>query len=173
MKPKAFILIFLWLSLCNSLSISEESEKNIGKYQDNIIMRGWLKYFVYSPNSDLNEKPKTFFVNKKYFQQFEKAIPLNIIKPTVQKKDEFGSIGIPSQFHFFFVLTKKTLYVISARQVLFKILISKEKNRMKWQKLFKALKQNGSYHLKKKVILKEFFYFPNIFHKNYFGKMVN
>lgn len=120
MKLLELFFLIICVPFCKSIKISNENEKNLEtsfNTEENILMKGWLKYFVYSPKNEINEKPKSFFINKKYFQQFDAKNPLAIINPSNKNKDSFGSIDIPSQFHFFFVLTKKTLYVISARQV--------------------------------------------------------
>ena len=77
-----------------------------------ILMKGWLKFFAYVQTFNLNEKPHYFDINSAFFSQYSNNNSINN-----QQTDQFGSIEIPSKNHFFFVLTKESLFVISARRV--------------------------------------------------------
>ena len=113
-----FFCFFLTFSInCITTENESTSEKSLAQSESQtpIIMRGWLRYFVYNPNPEVKIKPNSFFVNKKYFIQFDNKNELNILNTNI--RDEIGYVHIPSKFHFFFVLSSDTLYVITARKV--------------------------------------------------------
>ena len=85
-------------------------EENI--FKKPILLKGWMKFFTYSPSLNISEKPQKFEYNTQYLRQFYNNDPNKI-----NKEDEFGSIDIPTELHFFFVLTKKTLYALNSRKV--------------------------------------------------------
>ena len=62
-------------------------------------------------NYDLNESPKlkNFFDNEAYYEQMKRKVNLD-------QADDYGSLEIPDNLHFFFTLTKTALYIISARR---------------------------------------------------------
>ena len=108
----SFNFFFLLISIkCIIVDNNDLSDSNNGP----ILLRGWLKYFTYSPNSETTEKPNKFHINQQYFHQFDSKNKLNILNTNL--KDDYGFINIPSKFHFFFVLSKETLYVVSSRRV--------------------------------------------------------
>lgn len=111
-----FLLIFfIYLTLANCITPNNINLDHVSSPLSTILMRGWMKYFTFTPNLDFEEKPKTFFINQKFFHQFEAKNQYNILNTNI--KDEYGYINIPSQFYFFFVLSNETLYVINARRV--------------------------------------------------------
>ena len=60
---------------------------------------------------NVNEKKplKNFFLNEAYYEQLKKPFDIST-------KDSYGTIDIPDNIHFFFTLTKDSLYIISARR---------------------------------------------------------
>ena len=56
------------------------------------------------------EKLNDFFVNDAFFEQQKRKCEDD------GKTDGFGSINIPDNVHFFFALTKDTLFVLSSRR---------------------------------------------------------
>jgi len=118
MKLKCDFFFYFFLSIFSINCISTENENDLEKdsgSQNPILMRGWLRYFVYNPNLDSTFKPNTFYVNQQYFHQFDNKHQLNMLNTNI--RDEYGYVHIPSKFHFFFVLSSNTIYVISARKV--------------------------------------------------------
>ncbi len=76
--------------------------------ETDVINKGWMKYFVYYPEEKTSISPKAFFINSAYEAQGLNA--------DIELKDEFGTVNIPDQFHFFFVLKKNAIYITSSRR---------------------------------------------------------
>ena len=78
------------------------------------LMKGWLRFFTFVPDFISTDMPRKFEYNQAYKDQFS-----NNRHPeyTEKDKDEFGFYNIPTDTSFFFVITRKTLYVINARRV--------------------------------------------------------
>lgn len=79
------------------------------------IIRGWLRFFTFSPDFYTKDMPTKFEYNPAYMAQFSFGRMPGF---TDKDKDEYGYYNIPSDTHFFFALTTKTLYVINARRVI-------------------------------------------------------
>jgi len=72
-----------------------------------VYFQGWAKYFHYDSTSKVN-RPTDFFLNNAYYSQ-------RVLKAEKSKKDKYGSISIPTKFHFFITLTKDTIALMSSR----------------------------------------------------------
>ena len=102
-----FYIFFLFILAINSQSDDDESQ-----YSNEInIMKGWLKFFTFTPDFRNDGRPTKFEYNSAFLSQKNAYF-------TENDKDEWGWFNIPTDTSFFFVLTKKTLYVIKARRVL-------------------------------------------------------
>ena len=117
------ILLFLAFKNCTNLRgklLLERLEKNEEPIENDeekpFLKKGWLKFFSYKIlDQQIKTKiPSKFEYNPAYLRQLNDAS-----KNCHKCVDQFGSFDIPSELSFFFVLTKKTLYVLSARRVLF------------------------------------------------------
>lgn len=120
MKPLTILQILLFLSL-SILSLSQNvgSVTDVGNDQEGqlskpFVMKGWLKFFTYTPSFYASSVPNKFEYNPGYLAQFSYGRT-----PTFDEKDkdQWGYFNIPDDTHFFFVLTKKTLFAVSARRV--------------------------------------------------------
>jgi len=70
-----------------------------------VYFQGWIKYFRYIQDGD---KPNKFFKNTSFEKQ---APPASGAEP----KDANGSVKIPSEKHFFFVIYKDTANILTSR----------------------------------------------------------
>lgn len=77
------------------------------------VMKGWLKFFTYTPNFYASSIPNKFEFNPGFEAQFSFGRNPTF---TDKDKDENGFFNIPDDTHFFFVLTRKTLYAMNARR---------------------------------------------------------
>ena len=102
-KMKHIIFIFLFLLNFSHLNAIDNEYK--------ILMKGWLKFFTYENSTVQANKPSKFETNAA-FSQNER------ISDKKDNSDEYGSFVVPSPNHFFFVLTKSSLYVITGRKVI-------------------------------------------------------
>jgi len=108
-----FILIltvlsaFLWCG--NSVSLMQKITEKDGP----ILKKGWLKFFDFQVAGDGSEKPGKFEINSAYQSQF--AYSKNVTF-TDDDKDASGWFDIPSNSHFFFVLTEKSFYSLTSRR---------------------------------------------------------
>lgn len=76
------------------------------------LFKGWLRFFTFVPDFTTTVRPTKFEYNPAFIAQEKLHITCDM-----EKKDEWGTFDIPSETSFFFVLTKKSLYVVSARRV--------------------------------------------------------
>ena len=122
MKPILFLFIlefFLFFTVFaqnSNIMASSASQAYLNepvKDEPNII-RGWLRFFTFVPDFYTKDMPTKFEYNQAYLAQFSFGRMPGF---TDKDKDEYGYYNIPSDTHFFFVLTTKTLYVINARRV--------------------------------------------------------
>ena len=71
------------------------------------LMKGWLKFFTYEQRNLMDDFPKKFEFNPSFSE-----------RSNIQnQKDDWGSLNIPSDTSFFFILTKSSLYVTNSRRV--------------------------------------------------------
>ena len=117
MKLKFFYIINL-LSQIIFVQTNPQISSNLHSQQDEdkpYIMKGWLKFFTYTSSFYASKIPNKFDYNPAYEAQFGWGR-----KPTFTEKDkdQFGWFNIIDDTHFFFVLTKTTLYAVYARRVL-------------------------------------------------------
>ena len=103
-------LFFVFFFITQSEAIDNQSNEN----SSSIINQGWLNYVIVSKKS--NELTK-FEINKNYHLQFTSDYPNS--KENKEFKDKFGYVNIPKETNFYFVLTKKTLYVLNERRVIY------------------------------------------------------
>lgn len=98
-------------SLGSVASTADDQEETLKK---SFVMKGWLKVFTYTPSFYASSVPNKFEYNPAYAAQFSYGR-----KPTFDEKDkdQWGFFNVPDDTHFFFILTQKTLYVLSARRV--------------------------------------------------------
>ncbi len=82
----------------------------VGK-STNVVAKAWMKYFVYYPTSNSGKTPKAFYINPSYAIQFDGSKQIDS-----DKRDAFGSIEVPDQYHFFMELTYDALYIVTARR---------------------------------------------------------
>lgn len=80
--------------------------------QEYNIFKGWLHFFTFVPDFTTSVRPTKFEYNPAFLAQEKMHITCDL-----EKKDEWGTFDIPNETSFFFVLTKKSLYVVSARRV--------------------------------------------------------
>lgn len=119
MKSWQFIFLFsLFFSLIVTQfgpigSASEVFEEQNDIQRKAFVMKGWLKFFTYTPSFYASSVPNKFEYNPSYLAQFSWGR-----KPgfTDKEKDEFGFFNIPDDTHFFFILTKKSLFAVNARR---------------------------------------------------------
>lgn len=71
-----------------------------------VYFQGWIKYFRYVENGGI--KPKKFFKNA----MFDKQSPAG----ADNKDDQYGTVKIPSEKHFFFVIYKDTANILTSRE---------------------------------------------------------
>ena len=83
------------------------------------IIKGWLRFFTFVTDFYTKDMPTKFEYNPAYLAQFSFDRHPSF---TDKDKDEYGYFNIPTDTHFFFVLTTKTLYVINARRVNIRVL---------------------------------------------------
>ncbi len=76
------------------------------------VYKGWLRFFTFVPDFTSPVRPTKFEYNPGFLAQEKMKITCDL-----QKKDEWGTFDIPNETSFFFVLTKLSLYVVSARRV--------------------------------------------------------
>jgi len=91
-------------------SVSEDQQDQLAKA---FVMKGWLKFFTYTPNFYASSIPNKFEYNVGYLAQFTWGRNPTF---TDKDKDEWGFLNIPDDTHFFFILTRKTLYAMNARR---------------------------------------------------------
>ena len=112
-----FLFLFLTLSYCqlgkvgSAASVAEDQEDQLAKA---FVMKGWLKFFTYTPNFYASSVPNKFEYNPGYLAQFSWGRNPTF---TDKDKDTWGFFNIPDDTHFFFVLTRKTLFAMNARRV--------------------------------------------------------
>ena len=94
-------------------SVAEDQEDQLDKA---FVMKGWLRFFTYTPSFYASSIPNKFEYNPGHQAQFSWGRNPTF---TDKDKDEWGFFNIPDDTHFFFVLTKKTLYAMNARRVIF------------------------------------------------------
>ncbi len=109
-----FSLLLPFLSPQSLNTVSGTSEDQDETLKKAFVMKGWLKFFTYTPSFYASIVPNKFEYNPAYAAQFAYGR-----KPTFDEKDkdQWGFFNIPDDTHFFFILTGKTLYVLSARRV--------------------------------------------------------
>jgi len=73
---------------------------------NDFVMKGWLKFFTHSMNFLDSFVPNKFEYNPAYLAQ----------ATSDKDKDSWGSFNIPDDTHFFFFLTRKTLYAMNSRR---------------------------------------------------------
>ena len=118
---KFFILFFLLLLFyipskaqfttsmaSNFLKISDDDQAN------SFLMKGWLKFFTYTPSIYSSIVPDKFEYNPIYSAQFSYGRNPTF---TDKDKDQYGWFNIKDDTHFFFILTKTTLFSVYARRV--------------------------------------------------------
>ena len=121
------------LRVDSASSLTQSQEDNQSKP---FILKGWLKFFTYTPSFYTSSIPNKFEFNPAYKAQFTWGKSPSF---SDKDKDEFGWFNIIDDTHFFFILTKTTLYAVYARRVMIKSHENcKYKNRMTFQKLTKA-----------------------------------
>jgi hypothetical protein len=108
-------LFFLYLNaqtfnLAGSASTLGEDQEEVTR--KSFVMKGWLRFFTYTPSFYASPIPNKFEYNPSYAAQF--AYGRN---GSCDDKDKWGFLNVPSDTHFFFTLTKSTLYAIYARRV--------------------------------------------------------
>jgi len=82
------------------------SEEQGNQSANDFVMKGWLKFFTHTPTFSDSFVPKKFEYNPGYLTQ----------SSSDKDKDSWGSFNIPDDTHFFFVLTRKTLYAMNSRR---------------------------------------------------------
>lgn len=95
-------------------TVADDQEDQLAKP---FLMKGWLRFFTFSPNNFYTSPiPNKFEYNPAWQAQFSWGR-----NPTFsdKDKDQWGFFNIPDDTHFFFVLTRKTLYAMNARRVRF------------------------------------------------------
>ena len=118
-----FVLLFLSPIYCQlgkvgtAASVAEDQEDQLAKA---FVMKGWMKFFTYTPNFYASSVPNKFEYNPGYLAQFSWGRNPTF---TDKDKDTWGFFNIPDDTHFFFVLTKKTLFAMNARRVFFLIFL--------------------------------------------------
>lgn len=117
---KLIFLFLLSLALISpTISQVVGSASQTSDYQDEqtakaFVMKGWIKFFTYTPNFYASSIPDKFEYNPGYLAQYSYGRNPTF---TDKDKDEWGFFNIPDDTHFFFVLTRKTLYAMNARRV--------------------------------------------------------
>jgi len=112
-------------------TVSEDQDEQMAKA---FVMKGWLKFFTYTPNFYASSVPNKFEYNQGYLAQFSWGRNPTF---TDKDKDEWGYYNIPDDTHFFFVLTRKALYAMNARRVSsFYFFFSMKVSGLKLQRLF-------------------------------------
>jgi hypothetical protein len=86
-------------------------------------MRGWLKYFTYIPSEEhtIEDKPEKFDYNEEWLDQEKIDGILDESSETETEDEDSDSEGgveldptkIPDDTHFYFLLTKSTLFSLS------------------------------------------------------------
>ena len=95
----------------SSAAVADYQEDQTAKA---FVMKGWLKFFTYTPSFYSSSIPTKFEYNPGYQAQFSYGRSPTF---TDKDKDEWGFFNIPDDTHFFFVLNRKTLYATNARRV--------------------------------------------------------
>lgn len=95
-------------------SSSQAYQNEPDKSDEPNIIKGWLKFFTFVPDFTSSDIPTKFEYNQAYREQFNHDRNPEF---SLKDKDSLGYYNIPSDTSFFFVLTKKTLYVINSRRV--------------------------------------------------------
>lgn len=120
---KSFLIIFhlLFIFLSNA-QLRVDTASSLAQSQEDtqskpFIIKGWLKFFTYTPSFYSTSIPNKFEFNLAYKAQFTWGKGPSF---SDKDKDEFGWFNIIDDTHFFFILTKTTLYAVYARRV-FKI----------------------------------------------------
>lgn len=114
----SLLLLTFFFMYVNSQSFNlAGSSSTMGEDQEDVtrkafVMKGWLKFFTYTPSFYADPVPNKFEYNPSYRAQF--AYGKN---GSCDDKDQWGFLNVPSDTHFFFVLTKTTLFAIGARRV--------------------------------------------------------
>lgn len=117
---KLILLLFLSFGLLTPcLSQVVGTAEQVADYQEDkmaksFVMKGWLKFFTYTPSFYASSVPNKFEYNPGYLAQFTYGRNPTF---TEKDKDEWGFFNIPDDTHFFFVLTRNTLYAMNARRV--------------------------------------------------------
>jgi hypothetical protein len=111
------LLSLVTAQLTATASVSKADDPNGGNKQDNkpFIKKGWLKFFTYIPDFKSVDAPTKFEYNQQYYDQF--TFGRNASFDPSKDKDQWGWFDIPSDTHFYFVLTTKSLFAVSARRV--------------------------------------------------------
>jgi len=107
-----FLLFFLFC--CFGFNFSQNVYK-VNIYQDQLdysdkggnLLKGWLKFFTYEQKNFMENLPTKFEFNPAYSDK----------RYLQNQSDEWGSLNIPSDTSFFFMLTKTSLYVANSRIV--------------------------------------------------------
>jgi len=77
----------------------------------NVVAKAWMKYFVFYPTSKNGKTPKAFYINPSYALQFSENQEVDS-----ELHDQFGSIEVPDEYHFFMELTYDAMYIVTARR---------------------------------------------------------
>jgi len=81
---------------------------DLNKLKDKpIYWKGWVKYFHYTESRKMS-KPKSFFQNNMFYRQRIKHKERNL-------RDKYGYLNIPSNVHYFAIIQKDKLNIISSR----------------------------------------------------------
>ncbi len=112
MKLKALFLVAIIFGISSAQTNSTKDASNENKA---FLYKGWMKFFSFVPTMKTGNFPSKFEYNQAYYNQFIGG--KNVSFDPAKDKDQYGWYDIPDDHHFFFVLTKKTLFVISARRV--------------------------------------------------------
>ena len=115
-----FLMLFVWCFqakqaiLSTSVTQAPKDQQNVEE-NNAFLMKGWLKFFTYTPTFTASSLPTKFEFNQVYANQFTYGRA-----PTFadKDKDNFGWFNIIDDTHFFFILTKTSLYAVYARRVL-------------------------------------------------------
>ena len=147
MKSSILIFHILFHCLSNAQFLTMGTGAAMAQSQDDdqskpFIIKGWMKFFTYTPSFYSNKTPNKFEFNPGYKAQFTWGIGPSF---TDKDKDQFGWFNIIDDTHFFFILTKTTLYAVYARRVPKKNIKLKKGifDRMIFPKLIKAWRLSG------------------------------
>lgn len=114
---KNFLVKLIVLGIGN-LFLLARAEESVKAIEDSpFLLKGWFSFFTFVSNEDFDNGqslPERFEPNPSYFSQM-------LMTNRTASRDEFGSLEIPSPLDFFFVMTPKAVFVVSARIVFMKL----------------------------------------------------